>query len=131
MGDEAFKQLSAMDPKGNELLDEVISLSILEYKINPVIHLQAAFMCFLFAFFHRPWLQIRVTSGLPNTTSRRLQRKDICVKRSRVCSQPDYCYYTFQGFSNDYSGFFYENNDYSIKKILQSPKLHLDTHLRI
>lgn len=29
VGDEAFRQLSAMDPKGNELLDEVISLSIL------------------------------------------------------------------------------------------------------
>ncbi len=29
MGDEAFRQLSAADPKGNELLDEVISLRTL------------------------------------------------------------------------------------------------------
>ncbi len=29
MGDEAFRQLSAVDTKGNELLNEVISLSTL------------------------------------------------------------------------------------------------------
>ncbi|KTG05191.1 hypothetical protein cypCar_00011922 [Cyprinus carpio] len=35
-------------------------------QVNPVIHFQTAFMCILCGCFHRPWLQIRVTSGLPN-----------------------------------------------------------------
>lgn len=77
VGDEAFRQLSAFDPNGNELLDKVLS---------PLsnIHLQRGCMWFIYnvcAFYHmicfflRPWLLIRATNGLQNTKSRRRQCK--------------------------------------------------------
>lgn len=44
MGDEAFRELSAMDPKGNDLLDKVIAA-----QLSSVKHAKGApFLPFLF-----------------------------------------------------------------------------------
>lgn len=76
MGDEAFRQLSKVDPKGNELLDKVGSFSDIfpaySLFINNIIIRECNISMF-FVLLLRPLPKTKVTSGLPNTTGRKLQ----------------------------------------------------------
>lgn len=72
MGDEAFRELSAMDPKGSDLLDKVHMECLECHMFNMHKGLNVDLFLFVYLYIFRPWLKIRVTSGLPNTTDRKL-----------------------------------------------------------
>lgn len=45
MGDEAFRELSAMDPKGNDLLDKVLAATFSSVKHAKGLHFYLFFLC--------------------------------------------------------------------------------------
>lgn len=93
MGDEAFRQLSTVDPNGSKLLDKVgvaAILSSIDEICYWIVTVPLHFLLLNLSF--RPWLKIKATSGLPNTTDRKLLREmnratplSVCDMRSLWC----------------------------------------------
>lgn len=75
MGDEAFRELSKVDPEGKELLNKVGVAPICS-SLDRICYMYWIFtvpvLFLLLNFFFRLWLKIKVTSGLPKTTDKKL-----------------------------------------------------------